>query len=775
MKWRWLVLAIFLMLVVTVIWLVSRPQAAVRDLENTRLTLQREGFKVELSEFDFALSPELALRAAALGRTTRAAMTNPGPSDLAFEVTPDFPPLLTSLGDGTAVATWKLESWPGYRGQTTWPTLRAHLAKRQARLEMARQAAMAGPIRFEPIGSRSTNPLLPYLADLRSLTTTFGVTILLALHDDRLGEAWTNLLATTCLATSYKPEPILISQLVRFACMGVALEATWSALQAPGWTEEQLAALQQRWETVDLWTGLPETAAYSRAQNAALFQQERREPLLGTISFPELLRDPRNGLAVIQNYWQQNRYRHRGSYEDERAVLLFYRDRELELRRAVRAGTWTEMRPLPGVTNSTPFQPTKPSRVATLLNLRQMSLQFAQRGVTPLSRAAETEARRRLVVTALALERYHRRHAQYPDSLANLVPDFLKAAPIDFMNGQPLQYSRTRDGHFKLYSVGLDAIDDGGRPRKSAKGRIGPPLPMDEFGFLEGTDIVWLAPASANNVARFQEEEKRAEAARDRAQEESEAENWWRYTSLQQSNVVKSLTLPATTVTNEPVYRGRRLSEILWNGPGTNRPALISLLSLKQVTSREEPETVEFELPIRYDAMTNIAQLGLCVDREDGDEDEDTTAGRAECVRGENGSCRLRWNTIYETPGQHALAAALVPKDRNRGEEVLFGSALPFVVTNLCQFTPESATFNPAQGAKFYGRLPESNATYEIELKLPSGERVRTLSGSTSNGFFEVRWDLKDDLGRRCTNNAYDSVFQITLPLSGRSQRMRGP
>jgi hypothetical protein len=39
----------------------------------------------------------------------------------------------------------------------------------------------------------------------------------------------------------------------------------------------------------------------------------------------------------------------------------------------------------------------------------------------------------------------------------------------------------------------------------------------------------------------------------------------------------------------------------------------------------------------------------------------------------------------------------------------------------------------------------------------------------------DVRWDLKDDLGRRCTNNSYDSVFHITLPNSGRTQILRGP
>jgi hypothetical protein len=38
-----------------------------------------------------------------------------------------------------------------------------------------------------------------------------------------------------------------------------------------------------------------------------------------------------------------------------------------------------------------------------------------------------------------------------------------------------------------------------------------------------------------------------------------------------------------------------------------------------------------------------------------------------------------------------------------------------------------------------------------------------------------VHWDLFDDHGNRCTNEAIDSVFRVTLPGSGRSQTLKGP
>ena len=685
----------------------------------------------------------------------------------------DFPHL-TPAGKDAGIPTWKLGRLNPLPRYGSLGGLGEKLNANQARLEALRQAAVSGPIRFEPIGSRLPNALLPYLADLKSLASTFEALTLLALRNGDRDAAWINLYAVTCLATAYSPEPIDVSQLVRFGCMDIAWDATWNALQAPGWTEAQLASLQGRWETPELWSQLPETAAYSRASMAAICQLERRQSPFGMPSY-YAIRHPKEAWSVLASYWSQGRYQHRGSYEDEKALLLHYRDREIELRRAVQAKTWAEMRLLPGVTNFIPFVARGRSRATVLLNSQQLRSAIQGRGVSLAGRAAEAAARRSLVVTALALERYRCRHARYPDTLTDLVPGLLQASPVDFMDGQPLRYRLTQDGHFVLYSVGLDCVDNGGQMRPPRRRGI----PFDEFagdfGFPQGTDLVWPRPASAAEVERFQEEGKHAEEARARDEEAAGAQAWWNITTRRQSNVETALAAPAAVITNEPVYGRRRLSELLSNRPGTNEPALFELLTLKQVVTGAEPETVAFELPIRYEALTNLGELVLCIDRYGPDYEEGWAVGQGECVRATNGDCRLVWSTVYETPGKHALLAGLDLKDKGQNDEGLFGPMTPFVVTNLCQFTPESASFDPDRGAKFYARLPESNGTYQIELKSPAGERLRSITGSTTNGFFEVHWDLTDDRGRRCTNDSYDSVFHITLPDSGRSQTLRGP
>jgi hypothetical protein len=63
---------------------------------------------------------------------------------------------------------------------------------------------------------------------------------------------------------------------------------------------------------------------------------------------------------------------------------------------------------------------------------------------------------------AIAVERYRRAHQDtLPTSLDELVPSYLKAIPLDPLNGQPLRYRVTADA-YTVYSVGPDGDDDGG-------------------------------------------------------------------------------------------------------------------------------------------------------------------------------------------------------------------------------------------------------------------------------------------------------------------------
>ncbi len=71
----------------------------------------------------------------------------------------------------------------------------------------------------------------------------------------------------------------------------------------------------------------------------------------------------------------------------------------------------------------------------------------------------------RLIAADVAVRRYRLAKGEPPESLQSLVPEYLKALPIDPYSGKPLVYRRAENagGGYLLYSVGSNGVDDGGQ------------------------------------------------------------------------------------------------------------------------------------------------------------------------------------------------------------------------------------------------------------------------------------------------------------------------
>jgi hypothetical protein len=499
---------------VLTIFLLDSASPEKRAAQETRRILRDHGLKTELSEFDFSTSPELRARMTALTNAPRFNF-GLGPEEFArhSRLQQAMPELLIAVGTNSAVALWQRERLPldqgaiwylqsaGATNGGFWPALREFLDDDREILEAASAAALSGQIRFHLDASRGLGLLLPHLAAVKEFARMFGTRAVLELHDGNREAAWTNLLAVTRLVTAWSPEPTEVSMLVRFACTTIAFNSTWQALQAGGWSDEQLAKVQREWESADFLKSVPETGAYLRAGATARCEFQRREPVTFNMTPQEVLFSPKSAWDFVRDYRWRRSYRDHGSYEDEKDLLLYFRDRELEIRRALECKTWAQMRSLPGVTNVAPFVSKHHSSIASLLSVRQImvSSQMSappESGHTLLARAADAEARRRIVITAIALERYRAQHGSYPDSLEKLVPGFLHTPPIDFMDGRPLRYRLAKDHHFVLYSTGLDCEDNGGiipSPRRD----VFPAYQMVRYSSpLISGDLVWPRPAS---------------------------------------------------------------------------------------------------------------------------------------------------------------------------------------------------------------------------------------------------------------------------------------
>ncbi|MGC3956720.1 MAG: hypothetical protein QM813_01770 [Verrucomicrobiota bacterium] len=152
------------------------------------------------------------------------------------------------------------------------------------------------------------------------------------LHYGDTAAAWTNLLAATRLVTAWEVEPVEVSHLVRVACTVHAYNFTWQMLQTNVWSEPQLSQLQHEWEGLNYFKNLSEITAFSRASAVAACQLERSEALEIGAQIKEMVRAPRYAWPMLNDLYRRIRYRQGGSYEDEVALLQFYRGRELECR-----------------------------------------------------------------------------------------------------------------------------------------------------------------------------------------------------------------------------------------------------------------------------------------------------------------------------------------------------------------------------------------------------------------------------------------------------------
>lgn len=745
----------FLILAITgLILLPSFGHAESGTAKGIRRTFHEQGFKTDLSDFNFTVPQEMSERAAVLSAN------GPGSHPISFLNDAD---LMAPADDHSAVVVWKQQALAhpsGFRDfsylydkgadKDVWPLERDLLEKSGPQLDSAVAAVLSGSFGYNLNASAGVAMLLIHLGGLTHLSEMFAGRTMLALHDHDQNAAWTNLLALTRIATGWQIEPCEVSQNVRFGCLQTAYEVTWQALQAGDWPDARLGQLQREWESLDVFKPLPDTVAFIGAAYIALVQRED---------------DP----SVL---------------EAEKSLLLFYHDRELEMRRAIQSQSWAQMRLLPDMTNIFFLLPPEtsplPPRTRMQIGFRRYPLQLSSKGISLAGRAAEAETRRRLIITAIALERFHSQHRSYPKSLDALVPDFFKTPLLDFMNGQLLHYSLGRDGHVLLYSVGLDCKDDGGKMSLASEDQFPPPrhpAPHDP-------DIVWPLPASATLASAHSAEEgarlqrglaaaqKRVEDAAAQAQATRQAAA---KELLHNPKYKKATWTGGQSEGGELIYKNQPLSKLLGNdkSSGARQLPLDELLTLKPVTNSDEPSIVIYQLPISYDRLKNMdsANLSVIIDSPPN-EDYDIQPKLESCERATNGDCLLYWNTASERPGLHALQASLtLPTDIDHELNVK-GPALPFLSTNLCQFVPQTSLFDN-KSAYLYASLVETNATYSVEVKTIAGKHVRTFTGNTTNGVIDLEWDLLDDKGERFTNNSFISYFNITLSRSRRSQTLK--
>jgi len=399
------------------------------------------------------------------------------------------------VAPGKAIVILNQQSWSssGARKSFTWEDAHADLKQNADVLAQLRQVVRS-PVLRSVITYRGHSTLLPHLASSKAAAQWLSASSLYNLHSGNVTAAIDDIESIVMINRLSADEPILISQLVRVAIATIAVQHGWPILQADKVSEEQLDRLQKILRDVDLVAPMMEAFRGERVMardtiqmlrratdtdfqkfietNSTMSEDDEETSAIANVPYNEEIRGAIRA-AIIVPMW-----RFVWSYEDERHLL-------------------EEVQAIITATGKAKAQRSaSPAGIAAkrIRDRRDQSWSYLATdlfvGATargPL-RAFRFQAQNELTITAIALKRYHLRHRKFPPNLDQLIPEFLAAHPIDWMDGQKLRY-RLEGDSFVLWSVGDNGTDDGGTPDQT-----------DPYNFLNGPDIVWPQPASEAEV-----------------------------------------------------------------------------------------------------------------------------------------------------------------------------------------------------------------------------------------------------------------------------------
>ena len=268
------------------------------------------------------------------------------------------------------------------------------------------------------------------------------------------------------LTDAPRSEPILISQLVRVACLQIATQPIWEGLSARRWSEQQLATLQAGLRQFDFIADLKHALEAERAwANVSIgLVRDKRTPklLLSMLDFssrpPAWQKEADDAFQKCPVDWFNQEQTNLNRIFDEHILTVMdFANRRVDPGKAEENSRLVE-----SATSGTK------SLLENHLVFSKLLLISPEKLVLKLVNAQATAE---LAAIGCALERHRLATGVYPETLATLSPRYMGQIPRDMVGGEPLRYRRTADGLFVLYSVGWNQIDDDGAPGFFASGR----------------------------------------------------------------------------------------------------------------------------------------------------------------------------------------------------------------------------------------------------------------------------------------------------------------
>jgi hypothetical protein len=356
----------------------------------------------------------------------------------------------TKLGGWMLSQSVDLTPWQKmFRDQEDWPhpeeagepaaDILMALEKHKATMAELAQAAKDRPLcQFDIKYEAHFAALLPHVGPLRNFTKNFSLRALAHLGNDDPEAALADVRMGLFLTESMRQEPLLISQLVRIACLNIALQPVWEGLKEEKWNTEQLTNLEKQLATIELLKGYQMSILGERELANLAIDQMAINPKV----FNKLVEGEAHKIGLAPAGWlrhNQKRLNEMHLKFSQRIVdpkarrihpdiaVAFNKELNVRTKRKLPIHDMFSMLLLPAI-----------DKVAIKTGAAQSAVDHARIGCL--------------------LELHKIKHKQYPAKLA----DLKKPLRLDPYNGKPYIYKVDQEGRYQLYGIGWNQKDDGG-------------------------------------------------------------------------------------------------------------------------------------------------------------------------------------------------------------------------------------------------------------------------------------------------------------------------
>jgi hypothetical protein len=365
--------------------------------------------------------------------------------------------LMTKTTNGVARPAWARPT-PTSAINGTWEDFALQMEASQPALAELRRL-LSAPVpgtAYDPADPLDAKPKFDFISR-RKTAQTLAAAVVNNLHRQRLEAALADLHTLIALARLRDEGGMLVDYMIHAAIAGLALSATWESLQAPGWTDDQLAALQSAWRPLDLLGGFARTVEMERAFGVVYYEVFRTNATMRS----DMLKSFGGGSGFIGTLHESLYlpiWAAAWSKGDEMDFLQKMEPLVAGVRRDVTNGNYHALR----ATFAEVLRRIK--RPGTALD--RFRHPVAEMVVPNWEKAAITllrhETHRQMALAAIALKRHQLRHGPLPADLAVLTPQLLPSPPVDHLNGRLVSYQRLTNHRFTLRSDGPNGIDENG-------------------------------------------------------------------------------------------------------------------------------------------------------------------------------------------------------------------------------------------------------------------------------------------------------------------------